>query len=145
MYPSCKTTLFTTILTLSLAVSSLAQDSQPKRYTQEVPTTIAYTMFFDAVTQNPELATQSGLNPSDALVLIVEAAKFKRSLLVLLRLRRVVTPDQQLVLVRAVLADLQHDLTDAGFHQFQKFFETEKSKMHRTVQLPASGQRIQTL
>jgi hypothetical protein len=147
MYSRCRTTFFTTILTLSLVVSSLAQDSQPKQNAKEapVPAVVAFTLFFNMVSQNPELATKACLNPSDALGLIVDAAKFNRSLFALLRARRAVTPAEQSVLVRAALADLRHDLTDVGFQQFQVFFQTQKLKMHRTVQLPASGQRIRTL
>jgi hypothetical protein len=145
MYRRCKTTLFfTTILTLSLAVSGLAQNSEPKRYTQEVPATIAYTMLFGGISQDPEIATKAGLRPSDTVALILNAAKFERSLVVILRARRAVTPAEQSALVRTALAELQHDLSAAGFQQFQKFFETQKSDMYRTFQRPASDQLMQT-
>jgi hypothetical protein len=146
MYSRCKTTFFTTIvLMFSFAVSSLAQNSQPKQNTQEVPTVIAYTMLFGGITQDPEIAAKAGLRPSDTVALILNAAKFERSLVVILRTRRAATPAEQSALVRTTLADLRHDLSASGFRQFQTFFETEKSRMHRTVQLPASGQGIQTL
>lgn len=143
MYKSCKTTLFTTIV-LMLSLSSLAQNIQPKQAQEPIPTVIAFTLFFDRIIQTPELATKACSNPSDALGLIVDAAKFNRSLFALLRARRAVTPAEQSALVRTALAELQHDLSAAGFQQFQKFFETQKSDMYRTFQRPASDQLMQT-